>query len=308
MQTWPGAPYPLGATWDGCGVNFALFSEHAVGVELCLYHPGTREPFARVALCERTDLVWHVYLPDARPGLEYGYRVYGPWRPTEGLRFNAHKLLLDPYGKGIQGQLRFGQGIFGHALGAKRDADLHMDTTDSGPQMLRSVVVDGGFDWGDSVSPRTPWHETVIYELHVRGFTLRHPDIPPSLRGTYLGLASEPAIAHLKSLGVTAVELMPIHSFLHEPHLLERGHRNYWGYHTLGFFSPHLEYASSNHPEQALREVKTMVKALHHAGIEVILDVVYNHTAEGDQRGPTLCFRGIDNTNYYRLVEGNERY
>lgn len=308
MQTWPGSPYPLGATWDGKGVNFALFSEHAVGVELCLYHPGATEAYARVPVLERTDLVWHVYLPDARPGLHYGYRVYGPWRPEEGLRFNAHKLVLDPYGKGIHGQLRFGQGIFGHDLAAKRDADLHMDTTDSGPQMLRSVVIEGAFDWGESAPPRTPWHETVIYELHVRGFTIRHPDIPPSLRGTYLGLASEPAIAHLKSLGVTAVELMPIHSFLHEPHLMERGHRNYWGYHTLGFFSPHLEYAAANHPEQALHELKTMVKALHQAGIEVILDVVYNHTAEGDQRGPTLCFRGIDNPNYYRLVDDNERY
>jgi glycogen operon protein len=274
---WRGRPYPLGATWDGSGVNFALFSKHAERVELCLFDPKGRREIERVELRERTDFVWHCYLPDARPGQLYGYRVYGPQEPDRGHRFDPSKTLLDPYARLIKGKLSAGLG--------------------------RCQVVDTAFSWGDDRAPRTPWHDTVIYEMHVKGFTQLHPEVPEQLRGTYAALATAPAIEHFKRLGITAVELLPIHSFVDEKRLVQHGLRNYWGYNSIGFFSPELRYSAT----AALGEFKTMVKTLHSNGIEVILDVVYNHTAEGDHTGPTLSFRGIDNAIYYRLDPSNPR-
>jgi glycogen operon protein len=274
---WRGRPYPLGATWDGAGVNFALFSKHAERVELCLFDPKGRREIERVELRDRTDFVWHCYLPEARPGLLYGYRVHGPHDPDRGHRFDATKLLLDPYAKLIKGKIAAGLG--------------------------RCQVVDTAFSWGDDRAPRTPWQDTVIYELHVKGFTQLHPEVPEQLRGTYAGLATAPVIHHLKRLGVTAVELLPVQAFVDERRLAQQGLRNYWGYNSIGFFSPEQRYSASG----TLGEFKTMVKTLHAAGIEVILDVVYNHTAEGDHSGPTLSFRGIDNLIYYRLEPGHPR-
>jgi len=302
-RVWPGRPYPLGATWDGEGVNFALFSEHAEGVELCLYDPDAHQPEARVQMREKTHQVWHCYLPEARPGLRYGYRVHGPYAPEQGHRFNPNKLLLDPYAKSIRGELKWSNQHFGYRIGSPR-ADLSIDRRNNAAQMLRCEVIDPAFSWGDDRPPRTPWGETVIYELHVKGFTRTHPDIPENLRGTYAGLASQPAIDHLRRLGVTAVELMPIHAFVDDRHLVEKGLRNYWGYNTIGFFAPERRYSATGH----VHEVKTMVRRLHSYGIEVILDVVYNHTAEGNQLGPTLSFRGIDNPAYYRLSPQDARY
>ncbi len=302
-RVWPGRPYPLGATWDGEGVNFALFSEHAERVELCLYDVELRQPETRVRMRERTHQVWHCYLPEARPGLRYGYRVHGPYAPEQGHRFNPNKLLLDPYAKSIRGELKWSNQHFGYRIGSPR-ADLSFDRRNNAAQMLRCEVIDPAFSWGDDRPPRTPWSDTVIYEVHVKGFTRSHPDIAEHLRGTYAGLASQPAIDHLRRLGVTAVELMPIHAFVDDRHLVERGLRNYWGYNTIGFFAPETRYASTGH----LNEVKTMVRRLHSYGIEVILDVVYNHTAEGNQLGPTLSFRGIDNAAYYRLSPQDARY
>ncbi|HXG02514.1 MAG TPA: glycogen debranching protein GlgX, partial [Candidatus Binatia bacterium] len=296
-------PYPLGATWDGAGVNFALFSEHATGVELCLFDDEGGE--TRVPVRESTDQVWHVYLPEARPGLRYGYRVHGPWAPAEGHRFNPAKLLLDPYARAIEGEVRWDDTVFGYRVGAD---DLTLDDRDSAPAMPRSVVVDTAFTWGDDRPPRTPWSETVIYEVHVRGFTRRHPEVPEPLRGTYAGLASPPVVDYLRRLGVTAVELMPVHAFVTDRILLERGLTNYWGYNSIGFFAPEGRYASTGRPGRQVAEFKTMVKTLHEAGIEVILDVVYNHTAEGNHLGPTLAFRGIDNAAYYRLTEDRRYY
>ena len=302
-RVWPGRPYPLGATWDGEGVNFALFSEHAEGVELCLYDPDAHQPEARVQMREKTHQVWHCYLPEARPGLRYGYRVHGPYAPEQGHRFNPNKLLLDPYAKSIRGELKWSNQHFGYRIGSPR-ADLSIDRRNNAAQMLRCEVIDPAFSWGDDRPPRTPWGETVIYELHVKGFTRTHPDIPENLRGTYAGLASQPAIDHLRRLGVTAVELMPIHAFVDDRHLVEKGLRNYWGYNAIGFFAPDRRYSATGH----VHEVKTMVRRLHSYGIEVILDVVYNHTAEGNQLGPTLSFRGIDNPAYYRLSPQDARY
>jgi isoamylase len=302
-RVWPGRPYPLGATWDGEGVNFALFSEHAEGVELCLYDADLRQAETRVRMPERTHQVWHCYLPEARPGLRYGYRVHGPYAPEQGHRFNPNKLLLDPYAKSIRGELKWSNQHFGYRIGSPR-ADLSFDRRNNAAQMLRCEVIDPAFSWGDDRPPRTPWGETVIYEVHVKGFTRSHPDIAEHLRGTYAALASQPAIDHLRRLGVTAVELMPIHAFVDDRHLVERGLRNYWGYNTIGFFAPETRYAATGH----MNEVKTMVRRLHSYGIEVILDVVYNHTAEGNQLGPTLSFRGIDNAAYYRLSPQDARY
>ena len=302
-SVWPGRPYPLGATWDGEGVNFALFSEHAERVELCLFDTEARQPETRVPMRERTHQVWHCYLPEARPGLRYGYRVHGPYAPEQGHRFNANKLLLDPYAKSIRGELKWSNQHFGYRIGSPR-ADLSFDRRNNAAQTLRCEVIDPAFSWGDDRPPRTPWDETVIYELHVKGFTQRHPQIAEQLRGTYAGLASQPAIDHLRRLGVTAVELMPIHAFVNDRHLVERGLTNYWGYNTIGFFAPETRYAATGH----MNEVKTMVHRLHSHGIEVILDVVYNHTAEGNQLGPTLSFRGIDNAAYYRLSPQDARY
>jgi glycogen operon protein len=300
---WPGRPYPLGSTWDGEGVNFALYSEHAEKVELCLFDPTGRRETQRVVLPEQTDMVWHGYLPEARPGQLYGYRVYGPYAPQEGLRFNHNKLLLDPYGKQVQGTIRWSDAHFGYRL-RHRLEDLSFDRRDDAAGMPKNRVVDSAFTWGNDTPPRIPWHETVIYELHVKGFTMCHPDVPANLRGTYAGLATAPIIAYLKRLGITSIELMPVHSFVDDRQLVERGLHNYWGYNTLGFFAPEPRYLSTN----SIREFKTMVKTLHSAGLEVILDVVYNHTAEGNHLGPTLSLKGIDNTAYYRLLPDNPRY
>ncbi|HEX7043384.1 MAG TPA: glycogen debranching protein GlgX [Burkholderiales bacterium] len=303
ISVWPGRPYPLGATWDGEGVNFSLFSEHAEAVHLCLFEPKGRHQIAEIPMRWQTDQAWHCYLPEARPGQLYGYRVFGPYKPEEGLRFNPHKLLLDPYAKSIVGELLWSDAHFGYHVGS-RQADLVMDRRDNASGMPKCRVIDSAFTWGDDRPPRTPWHDTVIYELHVKGFTMLHPEVPPLLRGTYAGLASEPVIDYLQRLGVTAVELMPVHTFVDDRPLVARGLRNYWGYNSIGFFAPEMRYAASG----TIEEFKTMVKRLHSAGIEVILDVVYNHTAEGNHLGPTLSFRGIDNTAYYRLTSDPRYY
>jgi isoamylase len=300
---WPGKPYPLGATWDGEGVNFALFSEHAEGVELCLFDQAGRRELQRVRIKEQTDQVWHCYLPEARPGLIYGYRVCGPYDPNKGHRFNPNKLLLDPYAKQIVGELKWSDSHFGYRVGSK-NADLSMDRRDSAAGMLKTMVIDSAFTWGADRQPRTPWHRSVIYEMHVRGFTIQHPKVPAHLRGTYAALGTAPVIDYLLGLGITAVELMPVHYFVDDRQLVQRGLRNYWGYNSIGFFAPMSRYLSSG----SVNEVKTMVKTMHSAGIEVILDVVYNHTAEGNQLGPTLSFRGIDNSVYYRTLHDNPRY
>ena len=308
MRVWTGRPWPLGATWDGVGVNFALFSEHATDVELCLFDsPYAGRESVRVPLTERTDQVWHGYLPDARPGQLYGYRVYGPYAPERGHRFNDRKLLLDPYAKAVGRRVRWHESLFGFTMGDPQ-ADLSRDDRDSAAYAALGAVVDPAFTWGDDRPLRTPWHDTVIYEMHVRGFTRRHPEIPEELRGTYLGLVTEPALAHLRSLGVTAVELMPAHHHVDEWHLVQKGLTNYWGYNTLAYFAPDLRYSVSRSPLESVREFKMMVRALHAAGLEVILDVVYNHTAEGSHLGPTLSLRGIDNLSYYRLQPEQPRY
>jgi isoamylase len=303
MRTRPGNPYPLGPTWDGSGVNFALFSEHADGVELCLFdgHDGNQE-IARVAMMDPTDQVWHLYLPEVRPGQRYGYRVHGPYDPAQGHRFNPAKLLLDPYAKAIDGTIRWSEALFGYMVGHP-DADLSCDARDSAAHIPLSVVIDPAFTWGDDRPLRIPWNETIIYELHVRGFTARHPAVPAGLRGTYAGLACPAVIEHLQSLGITAVELMPTHHFVADKHLVDRGLTNYWGYNSIGFFAPDARYGCGGARGQQVSEFKTTVKTLHQAGIEVILDVVYNHTGEGNHLGPTLCFRGIDNAAYYRLAD-----
>jgi glycogen operon protein len=303
-KMWPGQPAPLGATWDGVGVNFALFSDHASAVELCLFDdadPG-RE-IARIPLRERTDQVWHAYLPEARPGLLYGYRVHGPARPEAGHRFNPAKVLLDPYARAVAGTIV----ATATTLGYGRGNGLEPDPTDDAADVAKAVVIDPTFPWGSDRLLRTPWHETVIYEVHVKGFTARHPEVPPSLRGTYAGFACPAAIGHLRRLGITAVELLPIHQAVTEAAVAARGLTNYWGYNTIAFFAPDARYASAGVRGEQVREFKTMVKTLHGAGIEVILDVVYNHTAEGDHLGPTLSFKGIDNDSYYRLVAGDRR-
>jgi isoamylase len=300
---WPGRPYPRGASWDGMGVNFALFSESAEQVELCLFDRSGRQEVKRLALREQTDQIWHGYLPQARPGLLYGYRVHGPYRPRQGLRFNANKLLLDPYARNIVGGLKWHDALFSYRID-HADGDLSFDRRDSAPYMPRCKVVETAFSWGDDRSPDVPWHEMVVYELHVRGFTRNHPQVPEALRGTYAALACAPVIDHFKRLGVTTIELMPVHAFVDDRHLVERGLRNYWGYNSIGYFAPDHRYSASG----KVNEFKTMVRALHAAGIEVLLDVVYNHTAEGNQHGPTLCFRGIDNTAYYRLAPEEPRY
>ena len=300
---WRGRPYPLGATWDGAGVNFALYSEHADGVELCLFDPKGRREIARIELRERTNFVWHCYLPEARPGLLYGYRVLGPYAPEQGDRFNSRKLLLDPYARLISGPLRWTEAQYGYRIGSRRE-DLSLDPRDSATAMPKCAVIDTAFTWGHDARPQTSWEDTIIYELHVKGFTQLNPAIRPQLRGTYAGLATAPAVSHLLRLGITAVELMPVHYFIDDQSLVRRGLRNYWGYNSIGFFAPETRYAAGD----AVNEFKSMVKTLHAAGIEVLLDVVYNHTAEGNQLGPTLSFRGIDNRVYYRLDPEHPRY
>ena len=306
-EVWPGDPYPLGATWDGTGTNFALFSEVARRVELCLFDDEGRE--TRRDLPEVDGFVWHGYLPGIGPGQRYGYRVHGPFDPREGHRCNPSKLLLDPYGKAVAGVtpgelIRWNEALFSYRF-ADPDA---LNEDDSAPYMPKNVVVNPFFDWGDDRSPRVPYHESVIYEAHVKGLTKLHPAVPEEQRGTYAGLAHPVMIDHLLDLGVTAVELMPVHQSVPEHALVARGLDNYWGYNTIGFFAPHNSYSSSGQSGEQVLEFKAMVRALHEAGIEVILDVVYNHTAEGDHLGPTLSFRGIDNASYYRLRDDDKRY
>jgi isoamylase len=304
----PGRPYPLGATWDGVGVNFALFAEHATSVELCLFSsPDAERATARLRLAEQTDGIWHLYVPNLAPGQLYGYRVHGPYRPHEGHRFNPNKLLVDPYAKSLSGKLVWNDALFGYSVGAA-NVDLTFDERDSARFMPKSVVVDMSFPWGDDRHPRTPWHLSVVYELHVKGFTKLHPGLPDNVRGSYLALGSDTVVRYLQSLGVTAVELMPIHQHVDDHFLEQRGLSNYWGYNTLNFFAPNGSFAVDKAPGAEVREFKTMVKALHAAGIEVILDVVYNHTAEGNHLGPTLSFRGIDNDAYYRTMPADARY
>ncbi|WP_020573608.1 glycogen debranching protein GlgX [Actinopolymorpha alba] len=302
VEVWPGTPYPLGATFDGAGTNFALFSEVAEAVELCLFDADGTE--TRVELTEREASVWHGYLPRVGPGQRYGFRVHGPYEPATGHRCNPAKLLLDPYAKSVEGEIDWHEGLFSYHFG-NRDK---LNTLDSAPHMMKSVVVNPYFDWQDDRPPRHAYHETVIYEAHVKGLTINHPDIPEAARGTYAGLASPAVIDHLKSLGVTAVELMPVHQFVHDNGLGQKGLRNYWGYNTIGYFAPHNAYTSAGQLGEQVLEFKAMVRALHRADIEVILDVVYNHTAEGNHLGPTLAFRGIDNAAYYRLVDNDPRY
>jgi len=302
MEVWLGKPYPLGATWDGQGVNFSLFSEYAEKVELCLFDAQGQQEIERIPMAEKTDQIWHAYLPQVRPGQLYGYRVHGPYDPALGHRFNPHKLLLDPYAKDIVGPLAWSDAHFGYPIGSPEE-DLAFDARDDAAGMPKSRVIEPAFTWGDDRAPRVPWHEMVICELHVKGFTWLHPQVPPPLRGTYAGLATEPVIEHLKGLGVTSVELLPIQTFVAERHLVERGLQNYWGYNSIGFFAPDQRYSATG----SVAEFKTMVKTLHSAGIEVILDVVYNHTAEGSRLGPTLSFRGIDNASYYRLAPEDAR-
>jgi isoamylase len=307
MRVWPGRPYPLGATWDGTGVNFALFSEHATGVELCLFDDAnaTAES-AKIWITERTDQVWHCYLPDARPGQYYGYRVHGPYAPLQGHRFNPSKLLIDPYAKAITGAIKWSNDLFAYRVGSAQE-DLEPDPDNSAGGVPKSVVIDSAFTWEDDAPLNVPYNRTIIYECHVKGMTQRHPDVPAELRGTYLGLCSDAMLEYFQGLGVTALELLPVHQFVVDRHLAERGLTNYWGYNSIGYFAPDVRYATRGLGNQVY-EFKTMVKTLHAAGLEVILDVVYNHTGEGNHLGPTLSLRGIDNTTYYRLEPNNPRY
>lgn len=310
METkiYTGNPYPLGATYDGKGVNFALFSEYAEAVELYLYDDNSESTeIAKFKLTEKTHQVWHIYLLGIQPGQRYGYRVYGPYDPSQGHRFNPHKLLIDPYAKAISGTVQWDNALFAYQIGAE-DADLSLDTSDSAPFIPKAVVVDSDFDWEDDKPLRIPMHQSVIYETHVKGFTAMHPDIPQEIRGTYAAMGHPVTIKYLKELGITAVELLPVHHFLTDRHLKDKGLTNYWGYNSVGFFAPDVRYSSAGtHGEQVI-EFKEMVKSLHKAGIEVILDVVYNHTGEGNEMGPTLSFRGIDNVSYYRLAEDPRYY
>jgi glycogen operon protein len=299
VEVWPGTPYPLGASYDGAGTNFALFSEIADAVELCLFDNDGSE--TRIELEEREAGVWHGYLPRVGPGQRYGFRVRGPYDPSRGHRCNSSKLLLDPYAKAVEGEIDWDEALFSYHFNDPNK----LNELDSAPHTMKSVVVNPYFDWQDDRPPRHPYHETVIYEAHVKGTTINHEDVADEIKGTYAGLSSPAMIEHLQSLGVTAVELMPVHQFVHDDLLVQRGLRNYWGYNTIGFFAPHNAYAASSQPGDQVQEFKAMVRALHRADIEVILDVVYNHTAEGNQLGPTLAFRGIDNAAYYRLVDNN---
>ena len=308
VTTWLGYPSPLGATWMGNGVNFALFSEHATSVDLCLFdNLDARQENIRVPMTERTDHVWHVFLPDARPAQLYGYRVSGPYDPEKGLRFNSSKLLIDPYAKALSGNVNWADEMFGYVVGDEQE-DLSRDFRDDAWGMPKSIVIDTAFDWQGDKRPTIPLHQSVIYEIHVKGFSKMHPGVPEELRGTYAGLATEAAIGYFKNLGVTAVQLLPVHAHVDDKALVDRGLTNYWGYNTIGFFAPHGDYASSGQMGQQVVEFKSMVRSLHAAGLEVILDVVYNHTAEGNHLGPTLCFRGVDNISAYRLLSENPRF
>jgi isoamylase len=301
-NVWPGRPYPLGATYDGTGTNFSVFSDVAERVELCLYDDAGRE--TRVVLPEQSAFIHHGYLPGISPGQRYGYRVYGPWSPHQGLRCNPAKLLLDPYAKALDGMVRWDRSVFPYRFGDENRAS----TADSARYMPKNVVTNPFFDWGNDRPPDTPWHRTVVYEMHVKGFTARHPDVPPELRGTYAGLTTPAVIDYLRGLGVTAIELQPVHQFVHDHALVQRGLRNYWGYNSIAYLAAHNEYSSSGALGQQVQEFKQLVKTMHEVGIEVILDVVYNHTAEGNQLGPMLSFKGLDNKAYYRLSDEDQRY
>lgn len=306
LPVWLGKPYPLGATWDGKGTNFALYSENATTVELCLFDSDDQE--TRIPLSEVNNFVWHGYLPGVGPGQRYGFRVHGPYSPADGHRFNPNKLLIDPYAKALDGEIRHGEGIFGYQWEDPQE-DLSFCELDDADLIPKAVVVDETFDWEDDQLLRIPEHETIIYEMHIKGFTQLHPDIPEALRGTYAGLGHPAAIAYLQSLGITAIELMPVHHFHSQPgHLVKHGLKNYWGYDSICYLAPHYSYSADQTPGSQVQEFKQMVKALHAGGIEVILDVVYNHTGEGNHMGPTLSLRGIDNAVYYRLVEDDPRY
>ena len=308
VRTFLGYPYPLGATWMGNGVNFAIFSEHATGVELCLFdNIEDAEENIRIPVTEQTDQVWHVFLPDARPGQLYGFRVAGPYDPERGLRFNSSKLLLDPYAKATAGEVSWADEMFGYVVGDKKE-DLTQDFRDDAWGVPKSVVIDTGFDWQGDQRPGIPLHSSVIYELHVKGFSKLWRDVPEKLRGTYAALGTPAAIDYFKKLGVTAIELLPVHAHIDDKLLVDRGRTNYWGYNTIGFFAPHAQYSSSGQMGQQVSEFKSMVRSLHAAGIEVILDVVYNHTGEGNHLGPTVCFRGVDNAAFYRLLADNPRF
>jgi len=308
MKIKPGSPYPLGTTWDGAGVNFSIFSEHASKVELCLFDSvSDSHESQRIPLPEQTDQIWHCYIPGLLPGQLYGYRVYGPYQPEQGHRFNPNKIVLGPYTKGISRTIHWNDAMYGYRIGDPT-SDLSFDKKDNADCCLLGAVIDNAFTWGDDRHPRTPWHKTIIYETHVKGLTKLLSAVPEKMRGTYAALGSEPVLNHLQRLGVTAVELMPVHHHAYDRYLVERGLINYWGYNTIAFFAPDLRYSMSGTPEGSVREFKTMVRNLHSAGFEVILDVVYNHTAEGNQMGPTLSFRGIDNAAYYRLNPKNPRY
>ena len=308
VKTWLGYPYPLGATWMGNGVNFALFSEHATSADLCLFDSmEARQENIRIPMTEHTDQVWHVFMPDVRPGQIYGYRVSGPYQPEQGLRFNSSKLLIDPYAKAIAGRIEWADEMFGYVVGGKAE-DLTRDFRDDAWGMPKSVVIDNAFDWGNDRHPETPLHQSIIYEVHVKGFTELCPNLPKKIRGTYAGLGCTTSIEYLKKLGVTAVELLPVHAHVDDKALVDRGLVNYWGYNTIGFFAPEAKYSSSGDMGEQVIEFKTMVRNLHAAGIEVILDVVYNHTGEGSHMGPTLSFRGIDNIDYYRLHPQDPRF
>ena len=308
MRVWTGVPYPLGATWTGSGVNFAIYSENATGIDLCIFdEPEADRENVRIRFREKTDHVWHLFLPDAQPGQLYGYRVYGPYAPQEGHRFNASKVVIDPYARAIAGKVLWGPEMFAYPLGGPAE-DLKRDYQDNVALMPKCVVVDPAFDWKDDHPLRIPLADSVIYEVHVAGFTKLWEIVPKEIRGSYSGICSPAAIDYLKKLGVTAVELLPIHEHCDEGFLLDRGVSNYWGYNTLGYFAPESGYASRGVTGEQVNEFKSMVRELHRAGIEVILDVVYNHTAEGNHLGPTLSFKGIDNAAYYRLVSGDPRY
>ncbi len=306
-RVWPGRPYPLGATWDGSGTNFALFSENAEVVQLCLFDESGSIETDRILLAEQTAHVWHGYVPSIKPGQVYGFRVHGPFQPEKGHRFNAAKVLVDPYAKALTGAVDWSGPVYGYTRGNPRQ-DLQRDDADDAAFVLKAVVVDPSFDWEGDQSPRIPWHHSIIYEVHVKGFTAAHPGIPPELRGTYAGLAHPISLQHFKELGVTAVELLPVHAFLDDAFLVEKGLRNYWGYNTIGYFAPEGRYATLHRPGAEVTEFKKMVRAFHREGIEVILDVVYNHSGEGHHLGPTLSFKGIDNSIYYRLVPDEQRY
>jgi glycogen operon protein len=308
LKTYPGNPYPLGATWDGEGVNFAVFAENATGVELCLFQSiEDKVEFAKIRMIERTHHVWHIYLPEMRPGQLYGYRVHGLYEPLNGHRFNPNKLLIDPYAKAISGTFQCKDALFGYEVGNPEE-DVSFSSTDSASYIPKSVVIDPHFDWGDDRPLNIPFFKTIIYEAHVKGLTFLHPEVPASIRGTYAAIGHPSIINYLKDLGITALELMPVHHFVNDRFLEEKGLTNYWGYNSIGFFAPDVRYSAGGALGQQVTEFKNMVKELHKAGIEVILDVVYNHTGEGNQMGPTLSFRGIDNISYYRLTEEKRYY